>query len=151
MPSLRTNIAANIAGRLYTAAAGVVFVPVYLHFLGVERYGLFALLNSYMAIAALLDMGLSVATMREVARLCAVAPARLRDMIWTISLPYCALSASIAAIIYCASPWFAAHAINQHGDLPASSVVSAVGLAVFALTLQLPIYLCTAGLAGLQR
>jgi O-antigen/teichoic acid export membrane protein len=151
MPSLRTNIAANVAGRLYSAAAGVVLVPVYLHFLGVGRYGLFALLNSYMAIAALLDMGLSVATTREVARLCAVAPKRLRDMIWTISLPYCALTLFTAVLIYCASPWLAAHAINDHGDMPASSIASAVGLAGFALTLQLPLYLYTGGLAGLQR
>src|SRR5262249_46605741 len=98
-----------------------------------------------------LDLGFSIATTREVAKFCAVAPERLRDMIWTISLPYCAGTLIVAVAIYFAAPWIADHAITNGNGVPRAELVHAVGLAGFALTLQLPIYLYTGGLAGLQR
>jgi len=149
--SLRTNIAANIVGRFYTGIAGIVFVPVYLHFLGVSGYGLFALLNSYMAIAALLDLGFSGAITREVAKLSATAPERMRDLVWTISVPYCVTTVLLALAIYLASPWIASVAIDKGAGAPDPEIVRAVGLAGFGLTLQLPGFLYGGGLAGLQR
>ncbi|HKT19961.1 MAG TPA: oligosaccharide flippase family protein [Stellaceae bacterium] len=148
---MRTNIAANIAGRFYTALAGIVFVPVYLHFLGVSGYGLFALLNSYMAIAGLLDLGFSGAITREIAKLSATTPERMRDLVWTISLPYCVTTVILALAIYVASPWIADFAIDKGAGPPDPEVVRAVGLAGFGLTLQLPGFLYGGGLAGLQR
>lgn len=149
--SLKTNIAANVVGRLYTGIAGVVFVPVYLHFLGVAGYGLFALLNSYMAVAALLDLGFSGAITREIAKLSALSPERIGDLVWTISLPYCAATIIIASAIYAASPWIASVAIAKGSSMANPEIVRAVGLAGFGLTFQLPGFLYSGGLAGLQR
>jgi O-antigen/teichoic acid export membrane protein len=149
--SLRVNIAANVVGRAYTALAGIVFVPIYLHFLGVESYGLFALLNSYMAVALLLDLGFSAAITREVAKLSESSPERLRDLVWTISLPYCAGALAVAAAIYLTAPWIASVVLSKSSTLPEPAMIRGVGFAGFALTLQLPVFLYTGGLAGLQR
>jgi O-antigen/teichoic acid export membrane protein len=149
--SLKLNIVANVIGRFYAAIAGVLFVPVYLHFLGVESYGLFALLNSYMAIAGLLDLGFSGALMRELAKLSAVSPEKMRDLVWTISLPYCGITLLAGLAIFIGSPWIASVAIGKGSSLADPVIVRAVGLAGFGLTLQLPVYLYTGGLAGLER
>ncbi|HKT17961.1 MAG TPA: oligosaccharide flippase family protein [Stellaceae bacterium] len=149
--SLTKNIGAHIVGRVYTAAIGFAFVPIYLHFLGVEKYGLFALLNSYMAAAALLDLGFSFAMTRQVARLSEVAPERMRDLVVTIGLPYCIAALLIAGAIYVLSSWITSVAIAADPGLPRQAVARAVGFAGFALTLQLPIFLFSGGLAGLQR
>ncbi len=149
--SLKVNIAANVVGRFYTAVAGVVFVPVYLHFLGVEAYGLFALLNSYMAIAGLLDLGFSAAITRELAKLSSASPDRMRDLIWTISLPYWLGALGVGFAIYFSAPWIAAVAIGKGSSVPDPVILRAVGLAGFGLTLQLPVFLYSGGLAGLQR
>lgn len=149
--SLRVNITANILGRAYTAAAGVIFVPIYLHFLGVADYGLFALLNSYMVIAALLDLGVSGAITRELAMLSSVSPQRMRDLVWTISVPYCAATFVIAIGIYVAAPWIAAAGVNTNHGQTDPTVIRAVGVAGFGLAFQLPMFLYSGGLAGIQR
>ena len=149
--SLGANIAANILGRAYTAAAGVIFVPIYLHFLGVADYGLFALLNSYMIVAALLDLGVSGAITRELAMLSSVSPQRMRDLVWTISVPYCAATLVIGIGIYLAAPWIAAVAVNTSDGQMDPTVIRAVGVAGFGLAFQLPMFLYSGGLAGIQR
>jgi O-antigen/teichoic acid export membrane protein len=149
--SLKANLAANVAGRGYTALCGIFFVPIYLHFLGVESYGLFALLNSYMAVALLLDIGFSAAMTREIARLSEPSPERMRDLVWTISLPYCAGTFAVAFAIYLTAPWLASVILHESRNLHQPALVRGVGFAGFALTLQLPVFLFTGGLAGLQR
>ncbi len=149
--SLKVNIAANVLGRSYTALCGIVFVPVYLHFLGLESYGLFALLNSYMAVAFLLDAGFSTALTREIAKLSESSPERMRDLVWSVSLPYCAVTLALALVIYAAAPWIAAVILHEARALHQPMIIASVGFAGFALILQLPVFLFMGGLAGLQR
>ncbi len=149
--SLTANIAANLLGRSYTAVCGIVFVPIYLHFLDVEYYGLFALLNSYMIVAAVLDAGFSAALTREIAKLSDSAPERMRDVVWTVSLPYCAATLAVAMAVYLAAPWIAPVILHEGRDLHQPMLVASVGFAGFAMTLQLPVFLYAGGLAGLQR
>ena len=40
MSTLKQNVVANYLGGAWTILMGVAFVPVYIHFLGVEAYGL---------------------------------------------------------------------------------------------------------------
>ena len=149
--SLKVNIAANLLGRSFTAFCGIVFLPIYLHFLDVEYYGLFALLNSYMIVAAVLDAGFSAALTREIAKLSDSAPERMRDLVWTVSLPYCAATLAIAIAVYLAAPWIAPVILHEGRDLNQPMLVASVGYAGFAMTMQLPVFLYTGGLAGLQR
>jgi O-antigen/teichoic acid export membrane protein len=139
--SLKVNIAANLLGRSFTAFCGIVFLPIYLHFLDVEYYGLFALLNSYMIVAAVLDAGFSAALTREIAKLSDSAPERMRDLVWTVSLPYCAATLTIAIAVYLAAPWIAPVILHEGRDLNQPMLVASVGYAGFAMTMQLPVFL----------
>ena len=90
MSVLKKNIAANIGGNIWTGLMGLVFVPLYIHFLGIEAYGLIGIFATLLALFGLLDMGLSGTLNREMARL-AVREGNaqeMRDLVRTLEIPY---------------------------------------------------------------
>lgn len=66
--SIKANIFANYVSQIYTALIGVVMVPVYLHYMGAEVYGLVGFFAMIQAWFVVLDLGFSSAVSREVAR-----------------------------------------------------------------------------------
>lgn len=66
--SLRKNILANYASQLYVTAVGIVMVPLYIRYMGVEAYGLVGFFAMLQAWFNLLDMGLTPTMARESAR-----------------------------------------------------------------------------------
>ncbi len=66
--SLKLNIIANIAGQAYVTLIGIVLVPLYVTYMGTEAYGLVGFYAMLQAWFMLLDMGLTPAMSREVAR-----------------------------------------------------------------------------------
>lgn len=66
--SLKKNILASYASQIYVTLIGIIMLPVYVKYMGVEAYGLvgfFAMLQSWFQ---LLDMGLTPTMSRETAR-----------------------------------------------------------------------------------
>ncbi len=68
-PSVRHNIFAHFAGKVWSGIFSLAFVPVYIKLMGVEVYGLIGIFLSLSAMLALLDMGLSATLNRELSRL----------------------------------------------------------------------------------
>lgn len=68
MSRLKRNVVANYIGGTWTILMGVAFVPVYIHFLGVEAYGLIGVYVALQSWVALLDMGMTPMINREMAR-----------------------------------------------------------------------------------
>jgi O-antigen/teichoic acid export membrane protein len=71
MSGLARNALSNIAGRTLTSVATLVFVPLYVRYLGVEVFafvGLFTVLQAFLTLA---DVGMGAALTRELARLSA--------------------------------------------------------------------------------
>src|SRR5262245_57290155 len=66
--SLKSNIAATYVSQLYTTLIGIVFVPVYLKYMGSEAYGLVGFFAMLQAWFNLLDLGLTPTIARESAR-----------------------------------------------------------------------------------
>ena len=67
--SIRNNILANVAGRVWVALMNFAFVPVYLRCLGAEGYGLIGVFATMMSIFTVLDLGFGATVKRELARL----------------------------------------------------------------------------------
>src|SRR5688572_18197049 len=67
--SLRRNVAANFAGSAWASLMGLAFVPLYIRLLGAESYGIVGVFVSLIGMLAVLDLGLSQAMNREMARL----------------------------------------------------------------------------------
>jgi O-antigen/teichoic acid export membrane protein len=79
MATTRNNILANLFGRVWIALINLLFIPVYLRFLGIEEFGIIGIFASMQAILMVLDGGMSATLNREMARL-SVFPEKVQEM-----------------------------------------------------------------------
>ena len=148
-PSLRINVVANYAGRLWGIASVYVFVPVYIRILGIDAYGLIAFYSVALAILFVADAGLSSSFAREAAR--ERDPGRLLDLLFSIE---CLLFAAVGATGLCmllGAPLIAGHWLNNSSALSAKVTTDCVRLMSMALVPQIAMALYLGGLMGLQR
>lgn len=66
--SLKNNIIANYASQIYVTLIGIVMVPTYVRYMGIEAYGLIGFFAMAQAWFHLLDIGLTPTMARETAR-----------------------------------------------------------------------------------
>tara|TARA_R110002167_G_scaffold14301_1_gene58231 strand:- start:8193 stop:9713 length:1521 start_codon:yes stop_codon:yes gene_type:complete len=66
--SLKLNIISNYASQIYVSLIGIIMVPLYIKYMGVEAYGLVGFFAMLQAWFVLLDFGLTPTISREVAR-----------------------------------------------------------------------------------
>ena len=66
--SLKKNILASYASQIYVTLIGIVMVPIYVKYMGVEAYGLVGIFAMLQALFQLLDIGLTPTMARETAR-----------------------------------------------------------------------------------
>lgn len=64
---LRRNMASGVVASLINAVAALVTYPIYTHFLGLEAYGIWLVLSTFMQLALLGDLGVSNALTKLVA------------------------------------------------------------------------------------
>jgi O-antigen/teichoic acid export membrane protein len=148
---IKRNIVANFLGNSWTILVSMALIPLYIHFMGIEAYGLVGFFLVLQAMFTLLDMGLTPTMSREMARL-SVLPDKageMRDLTRTLEIVYWVVAVVIGlAIVLFAST------ITQHwvkaGQLPPATVNRAIVLMGLAIALQWPITLYSGGLMGLQ-
>jgi len=131
---------------------GLVFVPLYIHFMGIEAYGLIGIFATMLALFGLLDMGLSSTLNREMARL-AVQEKKaqeMRDLVRTLEIPYWAVGLLISVIVIVLSPFIAYRWVNAE-NLSPKTVQTAIMLMGLAVAFQWPTSFYSGGLMGLQR
>jgi O-antigen/teichoic acid export membrane protein len=152
-PDIKKNILANFAGQGWSFVVGMVAIPIYIRYLGIEGYGL---IGFYMVLHAtfnaFLDFGLSVTINRELARYTALTDktGQARDLIRTTEVGYWMIGLLIGTGVALSAPLLAEHWI-QVENIPLSTVKTVVvimGLITFA---QWPLTLYQGGLIGLQQ
>ncbi len=152
MEDIKRALAVSILARGWTAALGLLAVPIYLRFLGIEAYGLVGLFTSFSVLVGFLDLGLGATLVRELARLSAHdhEMAHSRDLTRTFETAY-----GLIAILICVLGLAAASPVAQHwiqvAQLDRQDVAIALALASVALACQWPANLYTSGLAGRHR
>jgi len=152
MSSLRKNIVANFAGTIWSTGIAIVVVPFYVHFLGIEAYGLVGLFATLQAISALLEVGLSPTMNRELARASTRSDsiAATRDLLRTMEFVYWTVAVVGGLLIAALAPVIANHWVRpQH--LPLVQVEYAFLLMGLAFAAQWPSALYIGGLLGIQR
>ena len=152
MSILKKNISANFAGSIWQAVMGLLFVPLYIKFMGVESYGLIGVFATLQGIFVLLDMGLSAALTREMARL-SVLPDReqeMRDLARSLEIIYWGVAVFIGLVIMVMAP-FIAHRWVKAGQLSPLVIEQAIVIMGFVMAFQWPASFYSGGLAGLQR
>jgi O-antigen/teichoic acid export membrane protein len=152
MSIVRRNIIANVAGRGWAALLSLAVVPVYIHFLGVEAYGLIGFFLSLTAILSLLDLGLGTALNRQFAQFSAQSgkAREMRDLLRTLEIIYWLIGIAIGATIAALAPAIAAYWIKPQ-NLSRETVTQALAMMGIALACQWPRALYAGGLMGMQR
>jgi O-antigen/teichoic acid export membrane protein len=152
LSTLRRNIAANLGGSLWTGLMSIVLVPLYIHLMGIEAYGLIGIFASLQTIFGLLDMGLNATVTREMARL-SVLPGKeteMRDLVRSLEMIYWGAAVVIGALVFVVSP-FIAHEWVKPGRFTQDTVEQAFQIMGVAMALQWPSSFYSGGLMGLQK
>lgn len=150
--SLKLNTISNFAGSVWTALISLLFVPVYLRYLGIEAYGIIGVFLSLQTILWIVDLGVSPAINRELARL-APLPEKaqeMRDLTRSLSIVNWSISLAIAAFLLALSPLIA-HYWIQSENLPAATISQSLMILSVATAFQFPGNFYTSGLMGLQK
>jgi O-antigen/teichoic acid export membrane protein len=146
------NIAANFAGSAWLAVATVLAVPVYVHFLGVEAYGVVGFFAVLLALTSLLELGSGAALTRELARLSAHGGAaqEARDLSRSIEVLFWAMAVVAGLVVAASAAWLAGSWLRP-GALDTGDVTRSIQLMGVALAIQWPYSMYAGGLTGLQR
>lgn len=152
MSRVKTNFFANLAGSGWTALVGLACTPLYIHFLGMEAYGLIGFYFMLQGVIQILDLGLSPTMNREMARY-SVLPGKTgeaRDFVRTLEVGYWSIGILIGCAVWYSAPYIASHWIKA-GNIPTWEVRRAVTIMGALTALQWPLTFYHGGLLGLQR
>ena len=146
------NVTSNYAGTIWSALIQLILVPLYIKLLGVESYGLIGFFVTLQAVIQVLDLGLSPAINREMARSSAMgAPGReIRDVVKTLEYLYCSAGVAIGLVIALSATLIATRWVNVK-SIPLGEVKTAIALMGLTAAFQWPMSFYSDGLLGLQR
>lgn len=140
----------SIGSRGLSAALGLLALPVYVSFLGIEAYGVVGLFASLQVFAAFMDLGLATTLTRELSSVTRERIADGRDLALSFEVAYVAVAVLLGAALVAGAPWVATRWVNVK-ILESSEVSAALQLGALALACQWPGTLYSAALAGLHR
>lgn len=149
---LKKNIIANFLGNGYVVLLQFALVPFLFKYLGTEAYGLVGIYMTLLAALNMLDMGLSPALSRELARLSAIPSTHnlMRITFTTLESIYFVISILIILVFFFASPWLTQYWLNSN-NLPSETVIACLRLIGAQCALQFLTNYYTNGLNGLQH
>jgi O-antigen/teichoic acid export membrane protein len=95
-------------GQGWTALMNFSFIPIYVHYLGIESYGIIGFYATMFAFMTLFDFGLISAAVKEIATVNTRpdASARSRDVVRTFECLIFGLALLLGLIACLAAPWF---------------------------------------------
>jgi O-antigen/teichoic acid export membrane protein len=149
-PGLKRNVLFNLVGGGWTLVLNLAVVPLQIRFLGAEVYGLIGLMSALQYILALLDFGISLTLVREIAADTSADHQESRDFVQTALTIYAGLGLCFGLILIIAAPWVAQHWL-QVETLPISEVILALRLMAVTLMANWFISVFLYILMGLQR
>jgi O-antigen/teichoic acid export membrane protein len=152
MTILKRNIAANFAGSLLQALMALLFIPLYIKFLGIEAYGLIGLFMTMQALFMLLDMGLGATVNREMARLSVLSDKaqEMRDLVRSLEVIYWCIAILIGIAVMALSSFIAGYWVKPK-QLSPEVIRQAILIMGLAIAFQWPVSFYSGGLMGLQR
>jgi O-antigen/teichoic acid export membrane protein len=107
--SINRHIASNFIGQFWVAAMQLAFVPVYLHFLGQEAFGLIGLFVVLQNLLVLFDFGMTQLINREMARYKqgVISTKEIRHLLRSMELVGVLVSTSVILIGFLIANWLA--------------------------------------------
>lgn len=135
--SLKLNVATNYASQLYTTLIGIVLIPLYLKYMGVEAYGLIGFFTMLQAWFNVLDLGLTPTIARESARFFggALSPINYRRLYRALSAIFLIVAALGGGLLFALAPAVSDKWLHVR-DLPVGEVVSAVKIMAISVAMR---------------
>ncbi len=130
----------------------LAFIPLYIHFMGIEAYGLVGFFVLLLGILNLLDLGLSTTVNREVSKLSCFPDSfdKLRDVVRTLEVVYWAVALLIGLILCVLIPFLSRYWIKSE-ELSPSTVLQALIVMGLLVVFRWPQTFYSGCLQGLQR
>ena len=149
---LKKNITANFAGTVWQALMGVLFIPLYIKYMGIESWGLIGIFATLQGIFSLLDLGLTGTLNREMARLSILSDKvqEMRNLVRTLEIPYWIVAIFVGLVLMIVSPFITDHWINA-GQLSPQTIKEALIYMGVIMAMQMPAGFYSGGLMGLQK
>jgi O-antigen/teichoic acid export membrane protein len=149
---LKKNLIANFLGQGWVALMSLLFIPLYIKYLGIEAYGLIGLFALLQTLLSLLDMGMTPTLAREMARFTGGTHSAqsIRDLLRSIEVISLSIAVLIAGGTVLGGKWISTYWLRSEA-LPVEVVAhnfSIMGL-VTALRFIEGVYRST--IVGLQR
>lgn len=149
--TLRRNLLAGLANSVWSALIGLIAVPFYLSYLGIEAYGLIGFFVTTQAILSLLDMGMAPTISREVARCSATGNLKeAGKLLHTLAVVYWIMAGLIALVILVLAPFISGYWL-QSKNLSPQTISQAVMLMGLVVACRWPIGLYQGALTGAHR
>jgi len=152
MSTLRRQVVANYAGQGWAALMGFAFLPLYIHQLGLEAFGLIGFFTVAQAWLVLFDFGLTPTLTRELARRATGERSAefICDLVRSLEMLYAAIGIALFAVL-----WLAAvpigHAWLQLGSLDPEQAYAALRMMAFVLAARWVEQVYRGALQGLQE
>ena len=150
--SIKKSLIANYSGQIWISLLGIIVVPVYIRFLGIEAYGLIGVLLTITALIAYMDFGLSKAANREVARRSNSSELiyECHDILRSLEVIYLVIGIVISVSLFLLADFLSTNWLNSEG-LSEEIVRYSIVLHGITLGLRWPITLYTEVLRGLEE
>ncbi len=147
----RINLISNIIGRTWAMIASLVFVPVYLKYLGKEAYGLVTFFITLQSILSILGLGLSKTLRREFASGDDSPESRniKYSVLRSIEFVYIIIGIIIVMICYFGATFLVSSWLSI-GKLDQAEIISTIQLMGFSIAFQMLAHLYQGGMFGLE-
>lgn len=145
------KVVITLVSQIWTAVIGIIFMPVYIRFIGVESYGLVAFYTSLTGALAILDLGLSTAISRQLSIMKAdgTTLADQRTLLFSIERVYWGIAIFLGLAIALLSYPIAIYWVNSK-ELEPAVIQKAVMLMGIAFAFQWPNAIYLGSLIGMQ-
>lgn len=145
------NFIAGVASSGWTALIGLLAMPWYLAFLGLEAFGMIGIHLAIQSLFAMLDMGFSPAVSREIARSRAAGMMEQgRTLVHSMALIFVIFGILAALALSATAPWLAENWLNS--DEPSTGeIAGALALSAISIGARWPGTLYSGALTGAQR
>lgn len=150
--SLKRNIIANYAGQGWSGLMSLAFVPMYIQYLGIEAYGLIGVFAMLQVWLTLLDMGMTPALSREMARFTAGSHSAgsIHNLLRTLEVTCSVMAIVIGIGLWLASGWLASGWLKTE-ELPYEVVADAIAIMGWVAALRFIEGVYRAAILGLQK
>ena len=150
--SLKSNVIANFSGQIWITLIGILVVPIYLRYLGVELYGVIGVFWTLQNMLSVLDIGLAPTLSREIAYLSALPEKtqEMRDLTRTLEIPHWILAISLGFLTFLLSPYVAKYWVNA-ATIPIETITYSFRLMSISFVFQWANSIYLGGFLGLQK